>query len=197
MINQNLQVKRIGHASAGRAVPDRTRPSAPDGLPARLMIVERKSLPYHSAMPSASAAKSAKSFVRSTHQRRRIREVFEKNDRPLAADEVLQLAQQKVAGLGMATVYRTIRALTQEGWLVPVEVPGAPPRYEVRGKNHHHHFHCLSCRRLFELDGCLEQLAKALPRDFRAVDHVVLIYGFCAACDREPARAAKNIASAN
>ena len=94
--------------------------------------------------------------------------------------------KQKMAGLGMATVYRTIKALTDEGWLVPVEVPGAPPRYEVRGKAHHHHFHCLKCGKLFELDGCLERLGELIPPSFTVVDHVVLIYGFCAGCDRAP-----------
>ena len=148
------------------------------------MIVEEKSLSYHQHMTSTGALRSTKAFRRNTQQRREIREVFEHNDRPLAADEVLQLAQEKIAGLGMATVYRTIRGLIDEGWLIAVEMPGQPPRYEVRGKAHHHHFHCLKCKRLFELDGCLEHLEKLIPATFRVVDHVVLIYGYCAGCDR-------------
>ena len=148
------------------------------------MIVEGDPVPYHAGMPRSSAAKSPKTFRRSTQQRREIRELFEQNDRPLAADEVLQLAQERIPGLGMATVYRTIKGLIDEGWLIAVEVPGQPPRYEIRGKNHHHHFHCLECGRLFELDGCLEQLGEMVPANFRAVDHVVLIYGYCAACGR-------------
>jgi Fur family ferric uptake transcriptional regulator len=148
------------------------------------MVVEDASLFYPNAMSSPSAAKTSKTVRRNTQQRREIRGVFERNDRPLAADEVLELTQQKIAGLGMATVYRTIKALTDEGWLVPVEVPGAPPRYEVRGKAHHHHFHCLKCGKLFELEGCLERLGKLIPPSFRVVDHVVLIYGYCAGCDR-------------
>lgn len=135
-------------------------------------------------MPAPGTSKSPQTFRRNTQQRRQIRDVFERNDRPLAADEVLQLAQQKMAGLGIATVYRTIKALTGEGWLVSVEVPGEPPRYEIRGKVHHHHFHCLKCRRMFELEGCLEQLGKMIPPSFRVVDHVVLIYGLCSSCAR-------------
>ena len=115
-----------------------------------------------------------------------IREVFQRYDRPLAADEVLELAQRKLAGLGMATVYRTIKALLDEGWLVPVEMLGAPPRYEIRGKAHHHHFHCLKCGRLLELNGCLERLGKLIPSSFRVIDHVVLVYGFCGECHRLP-----------
>jgi Fur family transcriptional regulator, ferric uptake regulator len=150
------------------------------------MIVEDTALSYPQVMRSPSAVKTSKMIRRNTQQRREIREVFERNNRPLAAEEVLHLAQRKMAGLGMATVYRTIKALTDEAWLVPVEVPGAPPRYEVRGKAHHHHFHCLKCGKLFELDGCLERLGELIPPSFRVVDHVVLIYGFCAGCDRGP-----------
>ena len=62
----------------------------------------------------ASAAKSPKAIRRNTQQRREIRGVLELNDRALAADEVWQLAQQRWPGLGMASVYRTIEALTEE-----------------------------------------------------------------------------------
>jgi Fur family transcriptional regulator, ferric uptake regulator len=147
------------------------------------MIVGKHRATYHPGMSPQSAAQSSRSFQRNTRQRREIREVFERNNRPLAADEVLELAQKKMAGLGIATVYRTIKALIGEGWLVSVELPGQPPRYEVRGKVHHHHFHCLKCRRMFELEGCVEQLGKMIPPKFRAVDHIVLIYGFCSGCD--------------
>jgi Fur family transcriptional regulator, ferric uptake regulator len=156
------------------------------------VIVEDRTLLYPAVMPASRVVKSPKTFRRSTQQRREIREVFEQNDRPLATDEVLDLAQRKVAGLGIATVYRTIKALADEGWLVPVEVPGVPPRYEVRGKAHHHHFHCLKCGKLFELDGCLERLGKLIPPSFHVVDHVVLLYGYCATCagPRKTGRAA-------
>jgi Fur family transcriptional regulator, ferric uptake regulator len=126
-----------------------------------------------------------KTFRRNTQQRREIRQIFESNDRPLAADEILRLAQERVAGLGMATVYRTIKGLAAEGWLVPVEVPGAPPRYEMRGKAHHHHFRCLKCGKLYELQACFEHLGKMVPPAFRLVNHVVIIEGFCAACERK------------
>jgi Fur family transcriptional regulator, ferric uptake regulator len=165
------------------------------------MIVRDNAVSCHPAMPSPTAAKSTKTLRRNTHQRHEIREVFKRNDRPLAADEVFQLARHRMAGLGMATVYRTIKALTDEGWLIPVEMPGATPRYEVSGKAHHHHFQCLKCSRLFELEGCLEQVESLIPPTFRVVDHVVLINGYCASCNRMPkaqiAAARRNAPSAS
>src|SRR5690349_23270702 len=122
-----------------------------------MMVVGNKPLSMHQA-PRRFHPKHGVSFRRKTRQRREIRNVFEHSERPLGADEVLELAREKMAGLGMATVYRTIKALTDDGWLVPVALPGASPRYEIRGKAHHHHFHCRKCRRIFELSGCVDQL---------------------------------------
>jgi Fur family transcriptional regulator, ferric uptake regulator len=154
------------------------------------MMVGANSFSHHGAVPTPSAAnrsiaiKRSRPFRRNTQQQREIRQVFERTDRPLTADEILRLAQEKIAGLGIATVYRTIKALTNDGWLVPVEVPGASPRFEIRCKAHHHHFHCLKCRRLFELKGCVEHLGRMTPPTFQMVDHFVLIDGFCAECCR-------------
>lgn len=121
-------------------------------------------------------------MVRNTRQRAVIREVLEHADRPLGAQEVLTEAQRQMKGLGIATVYRTIKGLTEEGWLVPVELPGEPPRYELAGKGHHHHFHCRDCGKMFELEGCVENLKKLLPKGFKTTGHEVLLYGACAQC---------------
>jgi Fur family ferric uptake transcriptional regulator len=120
--------------------------------------------------------------IRKTRQRAVIREVFERTNRPIGAQEVLAAAQQQVGGLGIATVYRTIKALAEEGWLVPVDLPGEPPRYELAGKDHHHHFHCRNCGKVFELQGCVDNLKRLVPQGFVVTGHEVLLYGQCAAC---------------
>src|SRR5690606_18565847 len=53
---------------------------------------------------------------RDTAQRRALRAAFERADRPLSPAELLAAAQSDVPGLGLATVYRTVRALLDEGW---------------------------------------------------------------------------------
>jgi Fur family ferric uptake transcriptional regulator len=148
-----------------------------------MMVVGNRPSSY-TPRPAPLPRKYAVSFRRNTLQRREIRNVFEHSERPLGAEEVLQLASEKMAGLGMATVYRTIKVLTNDGWLVPVALPGASPRYEIRGKAHHHHFHCRKCRRIYELNGCVDQLLNMIPRTFQMLDHIVLIDGVCADCRR-------------
>jgi Fur family ferric uptake transcriptional regulator len=121
---------------------------------------------------------------RNTRQKRAIRAAFETADRPLSTDEVLAEAQRDSKGLGLATVYRSIRALLDDGWLTSIEVPGKGVLYEIAGKAHHHHFSCTACHRVFELDGCASDLSIRLPRGFRASGHDVTIYGQCPACSR-------------
>ena len=60
---------------------------------------------------------------RDTKQRRAIREIFTRERRPLSTDEVLVAGRMLVPSLGIATVYRNIKSLSDEGWIDPVDFP--------------------------------------------------------------------------
>jgi len=120
--------------------------------------------------------------TRNTRQKDAIRAAFVETDRPLSPEEVLSYAQRAVADVSIATVYRNLKTMVEDGWLVPVQLPGEAPRYEPAGKEHHHHFLCNECRRVYELDGCVPAINPKLPRGFRALGHDLLLYGICAAC---------------
>lgn len=119
---------------------------------------------------------------RRTKQRQAICAVFLEAQRPLSPQEVLELARVRVPSLGLATVYRTLKALLEEGFLVSVELPGEVPRYERAGKAHHHHFLCRVCGRVYELEGCPKDVETLVPPGFLAEGHEVTLYGRCAAC---------------
>lgn len=121
---------------------------------------------------------------RKTKQRDALRAVLEDAERPLSVDELLAVASRRVRGIGVATVYRAVGALLEDGWIEAVEIPGEPVRYERAGKGHHHHFQCESCDRVFDVAGCLKNLRKLAPPKFRVKEHSVTLYGLCAACAR-------------
>lgn len=119
---------------------------------------------------------------RKTVQRQAIREAIVEAARPLSPQEVLDAARSRVNGLGIATVYRTIKGLLEEGAVQAVELPGEPPRYERAGKPHHHHFRCRTCNKVYEIEGCPKDLKRMAPRGFRVESHDFTLYGVCAAC---------------
>lgn len=121
---------------------------------------------------------------RETSQRRAILRALEEAERPLDPQEILSAAKSHVPGLGIATVYRAIKNFVTEGVLKPVELPGDSIRYEKAGREHHHHFHCRDCGRVYEVDNCSFDVSIELPRGFRLESHEMVLYGTCAACAR-------------
>ena len=119
---------------------------------------------------------------RNTRQKQAIRSAFDKTDRPLSPEEILQSARGDVKGLSLATVYRNVSALLEEEWLQPVELPGIPTRYERAGKEHHHHFHCNVCSKVYEVPGCAMQVKPRLARGFRVTGHEFTLFGVCPDC---------------
>lgn len=121
---------------------------------------------------------------RSTRQRAAIREVMANEARPMSPPEILESAKQLVPGLGIATVYRNLKAMVEVGELSPVQLPGNRLFYELahKAEHHHHHFRCESCERVFDIDGCDETFSALLPAGFTLRSHDLTLYGSCAAC---------------
>ncbi len=121
-------------------------------------------------------------MARHTRQRDAIASALQAAGRPLSPQELLAAARGDHPGLGIATVYRTLKALLADGALRAVELPGAPARYELAGKGHHHHFHCRRCDGVFEVDACPAGIRGLLPGGFLLERHEIILYGLCAAC---------------
>lgn len=119
---------------------------------------------------------------RETRQRRAIRRSLVESGHPMSPKELLEVAQHHVDGLGIATVYRNLKALQDEGVVTAVDLPGEPPRYEMAGKEHHHHFHCRACDRVFEVEGCPGNVRSVTPRGFQTERHELVLYGLCESC---------------
>lgn len=119
--------------------------------------------------------------IRETRQRNAIRQVLNAAEGPLSPLEVLQAAQQHVPQLGIATVYRALIQLQDEGVIQSVSV-GGESRYECTNRGHHHHFFCQQCRRVFDLHGCGFKPSSILPPGFLALEHEILIAGRCSGC---------------
>jgi Fur family ferric uptake transcriptional regulator len=84
--------------------------------------------------------------------------------------------------LSLATVYRGLKSLVEEGVIAPVALPSEVTRYEVAGHHHHHHFQCLSCQRVYDVHACPGDLGRLAPPGFSVESHDLTLYGRCGEC---------------
>jgi Fur family transcriptional regulator, ferric uptake regulator len=119
---------------------------------------------------------------RNTRQRAAIRDAIALAGRPLLPLEVLAAAQTDVPALGIATVYRTLKALADEGLIGAVNLPGHNTRYELAAVHHHHHFVCKQCQKVFDVHACPGDLGGLAPKGFTVEDHDLTLYGRCGEC---------------
>jgi len=96
---------------------------------------------------------------------------------------------QRLPGVGRATVYRALEQLERLGLIQRVDLGGDAAGYERvdPGGHHHHHIVCEQCGRVvaFE-DDRLEQAIVALAKrpDFNVSSHEVTLRGECESCER-------------
>lgn len=124
-------------------------------------------------------------MIRTTRQRNAIISVLDQADGPLATHELLNAAKKLTPGLGIATVYRTLRLLVDRGEALQVGLPGETPRYEKAGRSHHHFFQCRLCAKVFQVHDCPTDLHRLVPDGFVLEDHEVFLFGLCKTCRLE------------
>jgi len=123
---------------------------------------------------------------RSTRQRTAIRQVITAAARPLTPQEILDGVRDSATAAGIATIYRNIKLLLDEGEIQAVMLPGQNARYEAthlsHRHDHHHHFHCMPCDRVFDVEGCPGHMESLAPKGFTVDRHELTLYGVCAEC---------------
>lgn len=134
----------------------------------------------HNSMPIAERLRRA--GLRVTLQRRAIWEAFVTSGfQHLTADEVLHVARESLPELSRATVYNTLTDLVRTGILHTIPGPGAA-RYDPDPDLTHHHFRCLDCDRLFDVDLTGHEDVALTTPSFQAVRVKLLVEGYCPDC---------------
>jgi Fur family ferric uptake transcriptional regulator len=121
---------------------------------------------------------------RKTNQRQAILASIEGAGRPLTVQEIHDLAAQQSENLGIATVYRTIKLLIESERIKTVSLPDGEARYERAGLGHHHHFQCLECQEVVDLEHCPISIPRGttFPDGYVVDYHEITLYGTCPSC---------------
>lgn len=120
-------------------------------------------------------------MIRHTRQRSAIQEVLSSAQRPLLPQEILQASQAAVPHLNLATIYRNLNTLVEEGLVTPVYLPNQATRFE-RTAHHHHHFVCNGCEKVFDIHECSDVFNGMVPPGFAVQRHELTLYGQCPSC---------------
>ena len=131
--------------------------------------------------------------LRRTEPRRVVLEVVRGTASHPTAEAVHRMARRRLPRVSLGTVYRNLRRLVEEGLVQ--EVPGPHARFDGN-TSEHHHFTCLQCGRIVDVDGPLtEPHSRALVSrvaaqgGFSVTHHRIEFYGRCAPCRKGSRRA--------
>jgi len=137
-----------------------------------------RALPDLSSLRPAGGKRSSK--------RDRILNLFLRQHGHLSADDLFDLVRREDAGIGRATVYRTLQWMVEAGIARKVDFGEGRSRFEPSYR-HPRHFHliCTRCHTSSEflssdVESLMEEIAAA--RRFTPAQTVVQIHGVCEAC---------------
>ncbi len=130
----------------------------------------------------------AKKGLRSTDQRRLIVETFFGKADHISIEQLLEEVRKQENGqhVGYATVYRTLKLLTECGVAHERKFGDGLTRYELADDtSHHDHLICLECGDIIEFEEPrIESLQDEIAQrhGFRLTSHKHEMYGVCASC---------------
>jgi len=126
--------------------------------------------------------------LKSTSQRDDIARVFFGSNRHISVEELYNAVKQVNPRIGYATVYRTMKLLTECGLAVERHFRDGEARYESLAEGHHHdHLICERCGKIVEFE---EPRIDALQADvarrcgFRFTGRKMELYGVCRDCQK-------------
>ena len=123
-----------------------------------------------------------------TAQRELILDTFLGHGGHISAEELFQKARGKKAHVGFATVYRTLKHLTQCGLARELDFGDGRIQYEPDfNRRHHDHMICTNCGTYIEfLNPQIEELQEQVSRKhgFKIISHRMQLYGLCQKCQK-------------
>jgi len=124
--------------------------------------------------------------LRQSSRRDRIVETFFKVKGHTTAEELLGQVRKKDKLVGLTTVYRTLKLLTQCGLAVERKFDRKGASFEpAQAGEHHDHLICLECGTILEFENKnIESLQEAVAREhgFIISRHILELYGTCQEC---------------
>ena len=126
--------------------------------------------------------------LRVTLQREKILQIFMElpEGKHLSAEDLFQMLSKKNETISLATTYRTLKLLSQFGYLRELDFAEGHKHYEInKDKKPHHHIICLNCNKTLEFeDELVNQVGYRIAQE-KGVDVVDIQFKIYAVCPGE------------
>ncbi len=130
----------------------------------------------------------AEKGLKNTRQREAVAEVFFSTSGHISAEDLYRKVSRDHPGVGLTTVYRTLRLLTEAGLAKERRFVEPQGVYEKEDNDRHHdHLICTRCGNIIEFkEPTIESMQEAVARryGFVVTDHKMELYGLCRSCAR-------------
>jgi len=123
--------------------------------------------------------------VRPTRQRVAVLEALQEEPNDATAQELWRRLRERDDALGLATVYRTLAVLREQGVVDALAHHDGELCYRLCSDEHHHHLVCTRCHRVVEIAGCgLDDWIDTIAdrSGFADVSHRLELAGVCESC---------------
>lgn len=104
----------------------------------------------------------------------------------VSPEEIWRKMKERFERIGLPTVYRILDELSEGDVISKIIHPNRQLYYFHCGnREHHHHFICLSCRRVEDVNLCIAgKIEREVKRNLKGMvlTHILQINGFCSSC---------------
>jgi len=134
---------------------------------------------------NAETADQGDAGRRRTRQRAAVQDALTGAEGFVSAQDLHQALREAGVEIGLATVYRALAGLAEDGEADQLQLDGEALYRACTPGRHHHHLICRSCGRTVEISASpVEAWARSVAAEhgFTEAEHVVDVFGRCADC---------------
>jgi Fe2+ or Zn2+ uptake regulation protein len=121
-----------------------------------------------------------------TPKRVAILEILMKEPFYLSPEQIWKKMKKRFLKIGLPTVYRNLEELSERNVISKVTHPDRQLYYYLcQNQSHHHHFICVSCRRVEDINLCgVRDAEREVEKKIggKVLSHIMQVNGLCKKC---------------
>lgn len=106
------------------------------------------------------------------------------------AERVYEQVKKEIPGVGLATIYRNLRLLSEAGEISEIATTAGTNHFDGNAEPHYH-FRCNRCGEIYDLDEPVDEAMEdrvATKTGFKVTRHTVELGGLCLSCQKPRAQ---------